>query len=435
VIAAKALACEGLDAPAIAASLVREALALGRAGPRDVAGEFGEETASLAAGSLDQDGDAPDSDARRVERYRRLLATSLREPRALAVWLASRLFGMIAFPLLPLPQQEPFAQETLDFCAPLAGGLGLLRLKASLEDMSFSVLRPWDYRDIMSRMQAARAGRREYVAETCAALERKVREYGLPCVATGRAKHAFGIWRKMILQNLPFETILDLYSFRLRVASDEACYPALGIVHCHFPALPGRLKDYIALSAEDGYRSLHTAVVGPEGIHIEIRIGSADMRGRRGDDLEGLLAREPPCAGDAPGTVRASLGRLLETLEGAGDPASMLARFRKALDPAGPVLAFTPDGIPLKLTQGATPIDFAYMLHPLIGGRLSQAYVGGRPVELGRPLWNLSTVRIETDQGARPAPAWLSMAASPKTRAMIRRALAPPRGRARGTGL
>ncbi|MDR1037720.1 MAG: TGS domain-containing protein [Deltaproteobacteria bacterium] len=358
---------------------------------------------------------------------------AVRDPRTLAVRLASRLHDMRSLALFPEAGRAAFAQETLDYSAPLAASLGLLELKSRLEDLSLMTLRPRDYADILARMSGGPADPEGYVSSACGLLRARLAEFGIDSEVRGRHKHVYGVWRKMILQNLPFDEIYDIFAFRVTVGSVEACYRALGVVHTVFKPLPGRFKDYVSLPAPDGYRSLHTAAVGPDGVRVEIRIGDPGMRGRRGDDAECLLDLE---GRGADGPVRAFLDTLAAALAaGSRDPSAMLARLRKALDPDGPVLAFTPRDAPVKLPQGATPIDFAYRIHPGLGDRLRAAFVDGNPVGLGHRLGSLSTVLIVTDNSARPADDWLEMAASPKTRAMIRRSLAarPPAGPGGGT--
>ncbi|MDR3154143.1 MAG: HD domain-containing protein [Deltaproteobacteria bacterium] len=463
---ANALAAAGLDAATVASGLLKEPLETGRAAFAEIRENFGEEVAALAAGAADPPGErycltasspwdgvgfmasaagpayryaSPEGAARRAARFALALEAALRDPRTLAVRIASRLHDMRCLPLYPPSCRAAYAQETLDYYAPLAGALGLPKLRSDLEDLSLMTLRPKDYADISSRLPEGPPGREGFVRETGRALQASLREFRVDCEVRGRAKHVYGVWRKMLLQNLPFEQIHDLFAFRVTVDSVEACYRALGVVHTLYRPLPGRFKDYISLPAQDGYRSLHTAVVGPRGVRMEIRIGSAGMRGRRGDDAEAVLDLRPAVArpGGLPAPGLDAGLRYLRSLHAAltdgmdRDPDASLSRLRKALDPDGPVLAFTPMNGVVKLPQGATPIDFAYRIHPGLGDRLAAAFVNGSPVGLGHTLGSLSTVRIVTDTSARPAGDWLDKAASPKTRAMIRKALSSARERPR----
>ncbi|MDR1040847.1 MAG: HD domain-containing protein [Deltaproteobacteria bacterium] len=469
--AAEILATSGLEADSVAAGLLKEPMERGLLDRRGLATDFLSEAARIAAEASDRAFHAPwpaptwEGDAARAARFDRALRLAVRDPRTLAVRLASLLYYMRLAPLLPKGPRAAFAQESLDFSAPLAGVLGLPGLKCELEDLSLLALRPRDFSDIAGRLTAQGPhDRPRHVNETARLIGARLAEFGIRCEVRGRLKHVYGVWRKMILQNLPFKEIYDLFSFRVTVDSVQDCYRALGVVHAVFVPLPGRFKDYISIPAPDGYRSLHTAVVGPGGLRAEIRIGDRGMRGRRGDDArhsadearhrragarrnrdvawrDGDDARQLKVTagfgGDGPepmqGTDRhaleASAAERLEDLAASFaaardlDPSSRLALLRKALDPDGPVLAFTTMNTPVKLAQGATPIDFAYRIDPGLGDHLAAAYVDGLPVALGHRLGSLSTVRLVTDGTARPEDGWLKLAASPKTRAMIRHAL------------
>jgi hypothetical protein len=476
-----------------------------------------------------------EEETRRAARMERALEAAVRDPRTLAVRLASRLHDMICMSRVSEQGRQALAQETLDYLAPMAGGLGLAAVKAGLEDLSLMTLRPEDFRDIRSSMIAEGAGDQGFVNRTRDFLVRRLSEFKIPSFVEGRAKHVYGVWRKMVLQNLPFPEIHDLYSFRVTVRDAASCYRTLGAVHTLFKSLPGRYHDYISVHAPDGYRSLHTVVMLPGEVRAEIRIGAPGMRGKWGDDVRGLAGAARPgrfpggsardllssaprsnsaAWGADPGAVRlvpppvnlpgneiprlrpeeqpgAALGdataatpavapedatgvasgalpgasqafdpqedlareleRELEAArarDGSGilnflnglrraflrrspddGPSARLSRLRKALDPEGPVLAFTPKNAVVKLPQGATPIDFAYGVDRDLGDRLSAAFVDGSEVGLGHVLGSLSTVHIVTCGTARPLDSWLGMAASPRTRSMILRALKAGNGR------
>ncbi|MDR1312963.1 MAG: TGS domain-containing protein, partial [Deltaproteobacteria bacterium] len=259
---------------------------------------------------------------------------------------------------------------------------------------------------------------------------KRLSEFGIDAEVTGRNKHIYSIWRKMRLQNIPFEQIYDLFAFRVVVNDNavESCYRVLGIAHTIFSPLPGRFKDYISVPKPNGYRSLHTAVVGPDNIHIEIQIRTADMHSFSEDGVAAHWRYK--VGGKISKGEEELVQRFRDTLArafGSDDeksPEEYLDSLQKSLDSDELVYVFTPKNDIIKLPSGATPIDFAYQIHSDVGDHLSAAFVNGSIVSLDHKLQNGSTVQIATSKFAHPTRDWLQKAASARTRSKIRAALA-----------
>jgi GTP pyrophosphokinase len=393
--------------------------------------EFGPQLATVVDG-VTKIGKASFTDrtARRAANLSKMVLASMKDLRVLLVKLADRLHNMRTLGYMREDKREEIARETLDYYAPFASMLGIHKIKAELEDLSLFNLRPRDYTDITAKLATGRAAREEYVERVKDLLARRLAEFGIDADVTGRNKHIYSIWRKMRLQNIPFEQIYDLFAFRVVVNDNavESCYRVLGIAHTIFSPLPGRFKDYISVPKSNGYRSLHTAVVGPDNIHIEIQIRTAEMHSYSED---GVAAHWRYKVGGAVSKGEEErIGRFRETLaqafgsNGATSPEDYLDSLQKSLDTDELVYVFTPKNDIIKLPSGATPIDFAYQIHSDVGDHLSAAFVNGSIVSLDHKLQNGSTVQIATSKFARPTRDWLQKAASARTRSKIRAALA-----------
>jgi GTP pyrophosphokinase len=424
-----------LDAVSIASGLLHDTVEDTPVKIEDIRENFGPEFGPQLATVVDgvtKIGKASFTDrtARRAANLSKMVLASMKDLRVLLTKLADRLHNMRTLGYMRNDKREEIARETLDYYAPFASKLGIHKIKAELEDLSLFNLRPRDYTDITAKLATGRAAREEYVERVKDLLAKRLSEFGIDAEVTGRNKHIYSIWRKMRLQNIPFEQIYDLFAFRVVVNDNavESCYRVLGIAHTIFSPLPGRFKDYISVPKPNGYRSLHTAVVGPDNIHIEIQIRTAEMHSFSED---GVAAHWRYKVG---GTVSKGEEELVlrfrETLSqtfgsgGETSPEEYLDSLQKSLDTDELVYVFTPKNDIIKLPSGATPIDFAYQIHSDVGDHLSAAFVNGSIVSLDHKLQNGSTVQIATSKFAHPTRDWLQKAASPRTRSKIRAALA-----------
>jgi GTP pyrophosphokinase len=356
----------------------------------------------------------------------KMVFASLEDLRVMLVKLADRLHNMRTLSYMPRNKREDIARETLDYYAPFATRLGIHKIKAELEDLALFFLHPKDYTDIIEKLASGQKAREKYVEEVKGLLSKRLREYGIEADVAGRNKHIYSIWRKMRVQNIPFEQIFDLFAFRIIVNSVENCYKALGLVHTIFSPLPGRFKDYISLPKPNGYRSLHTAVVGPENIHIEIQIRTVEMHSYSEDGVAAHWRYKAAARVSADEEVLISKFR--ETISQAWtsdneSPETSLATLKEFLDSKELIYVHTPTGDNKPLPVGSTPKAFAYQIHTDIGNALFGAYVDGVIVPLDHKLQNGVTVKVVTSKFAKPSRDWLSKVASAKAKTKIRQHL------------
>ncbi|MDR2405766.1 MAG: bifunctional (p)ppGpp synthetase/guanosine-3',5'-bis(diphosphate) 3'-pyrophosphohydrolase [Deltaproteobacteria bacterium] len=356
----------------------------------------------------------------------RLVFASLEDLRVMLVKLADRLHNMRTLSFMNEEKQVEIARETLDYYAPFATRLGIHKIKAELEDLSLFHLHPKEYTDIIEKLASGQKAREKYVEEVKSLLSKRLAEYNIEADVAGRNKHIYSIWRKMKMQNIPFEQIYDLFAFRIVVNSVENCYKVLGLVHTIFSPLPGRFKDYISLPKPNGYRSLHTAVVGPENTHIEIQIRTVEMHSYSED---GVAAHWRYKAGTRVSSEEEELiSKFRETISQAWtsdteSPENSLAALKEYLDSKELIYVLTPKGDRKQLPVGSTPIDFAYQIHTDIGNSLCGAYVDGKIVTLDHKLQNGDTVKVVTSKFAKPSLDWLPKVVSAKAKTKIRQYL------------
>ena len=351
---------------------------------------------------------------RNPEGMRRLLLALVRDLRVVPIVLARQLSRMRAAWRLPPDEQRALAQMTRDIHAPLANRLGIWQLKWELEDLAFRVLEPDTYLRIARMLDDKRAGRERYIAKSMGLLRRALAEQGIEADIAGRPKHIFSIWKKMRRKDAPISELYDLRAVRVLVEDVPTCYAVLGLVHALWLPVPGEFDDYIARPKPNGYRSLHTAVVGPEGKTLEVQIRTREMHAQA--EL-GVAAhwryKEGGSAGGAAMDKRIAWMRKL--LEQAADAAregedAPLQGFDSDLV-EDRVYALTPKGEVIDLPQGGTVLDFAYQVHTMVGHRCRGAKVDGRIVPLNHKLQTGERVEILTGKTAEPRRDWLQAGA------------------------
>lgn len=348
---------------------------------------------------------AEQADTRNSEGLRRLLLAIVRDLRAVPILLARQLARMRAAERLPEQERRTLAQLTRDIHAPLANRLGIWQLKWELEDLAFRYLEPETYQGIARQLDEKRTGRERYIESVKAALGHALSEHGIAAEISGRPKHIYSIWRKMQRKQVPMEELYDLRAVRVAVDDVAACYAALGVVHALWAPIPSEFDDYIARPKANDYRSLHTAVVGPEGRALEVQIRTHEMHAQA--EL-GVAAhwkyKEGKGGSDAFDRKIAWMRRLLEQAgetggglsEGLGDE---LAEER--------IYTLTPKGEVIDLPSGATPLDFAYHVHTMVGHRCRGAKINGRIVPLSHKLHSGDRVEVLTAKEADPRRDWL----------------------------
>ena len=382
--------------------------------------EFGDDIAALVDGVTKLD-KVKYGEAAQAETVRKMVVAMSRDIRVLVIKLADRLHNMRTLRYLPRPKQEQKSRETLEIYAPLAHRLGMNTVKWELEDLAFATLFPKRY-DEIARLVSERAPRREaFLQEVIEEISADLRESKIKARVTGRPKHLYSVYQKMIAKNKSFDDIYDLVGIRILVDSVRDCYAVLGAAHARWNPVPGRFKDYIAMPKFNMYQSLHTTVIGPGGKPVELQIRTWAMH-RRSE--YGVAAhwkyREEMTTGSSPSDL-AWLRQLVDWQRETADPAEFLESLRFEVGNEE-VYVFTPRGEVIALPQGSTPVDFAYAIHTEVGHRTVGAKVDGRLVSLESPLSNGETVEVLTSKApdAGPSQDWLGFVKSARARNKIR---------------
>jgi GTP diphosphokinase / guanosine-3',5'-bis(diphosphate) 3'-diphosphatase len=357
-----------------------------------------------------------------AENFRKLLLAMSEDIRVLLVKLADRLHNMRTLHFIKSPdKRRRIAAETMEIYAPLAERIGMETLKAELEDLAFAELRPDARESVLHRLRHLRQGDVALVDRIVAELVGVLRAAGIEAEIQGREKTPFSIWRKMERKNVAFEQLSDIMAFRVHVDSLPTCYAALGVIHGAYHMLPGRFKDFISTPKPNGYRSLHTTIIGPERRKIEVQIRTRDMH-----ELSelGVAAHWAYKQGaQAPeGKQYRWIRELLDILEHAAGPEDFLENTKLEMF-QDQVFCFSPKGDLIALPRGATPVDFAYAVHSQVGDRCVGAKIDGRMVQLRAPLQNGDQVEIITSKSGTPSPEWERFVVTGKARARIRRHL------------
>ncbi|MFF4016946.1 RelA/SpoT family protein [Streptomyces sp. NPDC001843] len=426
----------GMDPATLMAGLLHDTVEDTEYGLDQLRRDFGDTVALLVDGVTKLD-KVKFGEAAQAETVRKMVVAMAKDPRVLVIKLADRLHNMRTMRYLKREKQEKKARETLEIYAPLAHRLGMNTIKWELEDLAFAILYPKMYDEIV-RLVAERAPKRdEYLAIVTDEVQADLRAARIKATVTGRPKHYYSVYQKMIVRGRDFAEIYDLVGIRVLVDTVRDCYAALGTVHARWNPVPGRFKDYIAMPKFNMYQSLHTTVIGPNGKPVELQIRTFDMH-RRAE--YGIAAhwkyKQEAVAGaskirtDAPKTSAkdkdaindmAWLRQLLDWQKETEDPGEFLESLRFDLS-RNEVFVFTPKGDVIALPAGATPVDFAYAVHTEVGHRTIGARVNGRLVPLESTLDNGDLVEVFTSKapGAGPSRDWLGFVKSPRARNKIR---------------
>ena len=402
------------------ALLARPLLARAALTPDETAGIVGRPateiaTALLRLGTLGLPRDwspALGLNTRQAETLRKMLLAVVSDPRLVLARLAEELVALRHARALPGPERERCALEARAIYAPLANRLGVWQLKWELEDLAFRYLEPQEYRRVAAALNERRADRERYIETLCAQLHARLRAAGIEAEVYGRPKHIYSIYRKMQRKQLAFEQLFDVRAVRVVVASVPECYGALGIVHGQWPYIPGEFDDYIATPKGNGYRSIHTAVIGPQGRSVEVQIRTPQMHEHAELGVAAHWTYKEGGARDAQYQRKIEwVRRLLEPHDGATGGAEadrdLIEGMRTELF-ADRVYVLTPKGEVLDLPRGATPLDFAYSVHTSLGHRCRGAKANGRIVPLTHPLANGEIVEIITGRHDAPSRDWLA---------------------------
>ncbi|MGP3980254.1 RelA/SpoT family protein [Streptomyces sp. KR80] len=425
----------GMDPATLMAGLLHDTVEDTEYGLDTLRRDFGDQVALLVDGVTKLD-KVKFGEAAQAETVRKMVVAMAKDPRVLVIKLADRLHNMRTMRYLKREKQEKKARETLEIYAPLAHRLGMNTIKWELEDLAFAILYPKMYDEIV-RLVAERAPKRdEYLAVVTDQVQGDLRAARIKATVTGRPKHYYSVYQKMIVRGRDFAEIYDLVGIRVLVDTVRDCYAALGTIHARWNPVPGRFKDYIAMPKFNMYQSLHTTVIGPGGKPVELQIRTFDMH-RRAE--YGIAAhwkyKQEAVAGTSK--VRTDVARkagkddavndmawlrqLLDWQKETEDPGEFLESLRFDLS-RNEVFVFTPKGDVIALPAGATPVDFAYAVHTEVGHRTIGARVNGRLVPLESTLDNGDVVEVFTSKaaGAGPSRDWLGFVKSPRARNKIR---------------
>jgi guanosine-3',5'-bis(diphosphate) 3'-pyrophosphohydrolase len=423
--AAKICAQLRLDDETIAAALLHDVVEDTDVALDDVRAEFGEDVAKLVEGVTKLTRVQFQSrEQAQAENYRKLIMAMAEDARVILIKLADRLHNLREIEYLGKQKQVQKAKETLEVYAPLAHRLGIHALKWELEDLAFETLHPRKYEEIKAMVAERRADREGHVAEAARILQLELDKVDIPVDISSRAKHFYSIYDKMAKKGREFNEIYDLTAMRVIVerTSDEGtrdCYGALGLIHSLWKPMPGRFKDYIAMPKFNGYRSLHTTVIGPEGRPLEIQVRTRDMHreAELGIAAHWLYKRGKQSRDDE---WQRWVEQLMDMQAEEKDPREFMKSFRMDVFDEE-VYVFTPKGEVKTLPAGSTPIDFAYAVHTDVGHRTVGAKINGRIVPLHYRLKNGDFVEILTSKAGRgPSRDWMALAASSRARNKIR---------------
>jgi guanosine-3',5'-bis(diphosphate) 3'-pyrophosphohydrolase len=416
---AMVLADLGLDDVTIAAALLHDAVEDTPVTLEDLELDFGSDVAGIVDGVTKLERIHFDSkEAQQAATMRKMLVAMAKDIRVLVIKLADRLHNMRTIASLPQEKQERIAQETIDIYAPLAHRLGIGDVKWQLEDLAFAVLYPKRYAEIEQMVSQRAPARDEQLHDVLEAVRSRLDDLHVEAEVTGRPKHYWSIYEKMIVRGKEFDEIYDLLGIRVVVESVKDCYGALGSIHAIWRPVQGRFKDYIAMPKFNLYQSLHTTVVGPGGKPVEFQIRTREMH-RRGE--YGVAAHWGYKEQRNPTEDLAWLQQLVDWQQETSDPAEFMASLKIDLD-QDEVYVFTPKGQVVTMPSGATTIDFAYAIHTEIGHRCIGARVNGLLVPLDSTLTSGDACEIFTSKatGAGPSRDWLQFAQTPRARAKIR---------------
>ena len=430
---ANILAELGMDTTTLVAALLHDTVEDTGYTLEALTADFGEEVGHLVDGVTKLDRVVLGS-AAEAETIRKMITAMARDPRVLVIKVADRLHNMRTMRFLPPEKQARKARETLEVIAPLAHRLGMATVKWELEDLSFAILHPKKYEEIV-RLVADRAPSRDtYLAKVRAEITATLNASRINAVVEGRPKHYWSIYQKMIVKGRDFDDIHDLVGVRILCDEIRDCYAAVGVVHSLWQPMAGRFKDYIAQPRFGVYQSLHTTVVGPEGKPLEVQIRTRDMH-RTAEYGIAAHWRYKEGKGRVPANYAAAeiddmawMRQLLDWQREAADPGEFLESLRYDLAVAE-IFVFTPKGDVITLPAGSTPVDFAYAVHTEVGHRCIGARVNGRLVALERKLENGEVVEVFTSKAANAGPSrdWQTFVVSPRAKAKIRQWFAKER--------
>lgn len=392
----------------------------------DIAERFGDSVAEIVdgvtkLGKLEFD----NPQEAQAENFRKMILAMARDIRVILIKLGDRLHNMRTLGVMRPDKQRRIAHETLDIFAPIAGRLGINAIRIELEDLGFKAMHPLRFAVLESAVKKARGNRKEVIEQISDTLQKRLHQEKIPCQVIGREKHLYSLYKKMRNKRQNFTDILDIFAFRIIVNTADECYRTLGTVHSVYKPLPARIKDYIAIPKSNGYQSLHTALFGPYGVHLEVQIRTEEMHevSEHGIAAHWQYKQDNTDIDKSASHVdlRAQewVKNLLEIQQSAGNSLDFLENVKIDLFP-DVIYVFTPKGDIITLPTGSTPVDFAYAVHSNIGHSTVGCRIDKKLVPLRTPLESGKTINIIKGGEAQPNPAWLNFVKTAKARSQIR---------------
>ena len=417
---AQILANMNMDHQSLMAALLHDVIEdseVNRAGLGEI---FGSSVADIVDGVSKLSKIFASRDEAQAENLQKMAMAMAKDIRVIMVKMADRLHNMRTIGVMSNAQRKRIARETLEFYAPIASRLGVQTIKGELEELAFRALYPLRS-DLISRaVKAARGNRSAMVDEIQTAIVAALNREGIVGDVIGRQKNTFSIYRKMKTQHKSFAEIMDVFGFRIIVDQPDACYRALGVVHSLYSPVAARFKDYIAIPKVNGYQSLHTTLMGPQGAPIEVQIRTKQQQAVAENGIAGhWLYRSNSEFESSQQRARQWVSDLMELQSRAGNPMEFIESLKIDLFP-DEVYVFTPKGRILELPRGASPVDFAYCVHTAVGNHCMSCRIDGQLAPLSQQLQSGQQVEIITAPDGKPNPAWLNFAVTSKARSAIR---------------
>ncbi|EGW23686.1 RelA/SpoT family protein [Methylobacter tundripaludum] len=412
-----------MDANGIMAAILHDVIEDTPVSKKELAEQFGTEVAELVDGVTKLSKiDSKSHAETQAENVRKMFLAMAKDLRVIIVKLADRLHNMQTLGVMPAAKKRRIARETLDIYAPIANRLGMNNIRQKLESLSFEAMYPMRHAVLNNAVKKARGNRRKIVDIIENTIKNRLEQAGLNCDVAGREKNLYSIYKKMLNKKISLADVFDVYAFRIFCDDVDTCYRVLGVMHNLYKPIPGRFKDYIALPKANGYQSLHSILMGPYGVPIEVQIRTHEMHRMS----ESGIAAHWLYKSDDDNKIEKFQDRanewlrdLLEIQKSAGDSLEFIDNLKVDLFPQE-VFVFTPQGAIIKLPRGATIIDFAYAVHTDLGNACVSARIDKQLVPLQTKLENGVTVEVITASWARPNPLWLNYVITAKARSGIR---------------
>ena len=420
IAVAEILANMNMDHQSLMAALLHDVIEDSEVNRSGLSEIFGSSVADLVDGVSKLSKIFASRDEAQAENFQKMAMAMAKDIRVIIVKMADRLHNMRTIGVMSDAQRKRIARETIDFYAPIANRLGVQMIKSELEELAFRALYPFRSQRIAQAVIGARGNRKAMVEEVQTAIIAALNREGIVAEVIGRQKNVYSIYRKMKTQHKSFAEIMDVFGFRIIVDQADACYRALGIVHGLYSPVVARFKDYIAIPKVNGYQSLHTTLMGPQGAPIEVQIRTKQQHAVAENGIAGhWLYHSNTEFESSQQRARRWVSDLMELQSRAGNPMEFIESLKIDLFP-DEVYVFTPKGKILELPRGASAVDFAYCVHTDIGNQCMSCRVDGQLSPLSQQLQSGQQVEIITAPDSTPSPAWLNFAVTSKARSAIR---------------